>query len=216
MTQPPPVAGNLWIAKTLLELGGVEFGDFTLGRSTVHSPIYVNPRLLINSPEAMQRIAGILEEEVRTRMEKARAEIHPYDLVAGIPFGGLHFATAFSLRTGVPLIYPRFKGDGKTAKVEGKFKLGQMVLVIDDLMTTGGSIIETADILDDNGLIVKDAVVLIDRDQGGRERLKALGYNVRSLLNLRIMLTYYMSNRMISEEWYRKSLHYIDTHRAGG
>ena len=214
-SEDPGTAGNLWIAETLFELGGVQLGSFTTGRSTVDSPIYLNPRILISRPEALRRIARILGEEVRTQMGKAREPIRPYQLVAGVPYGGLHLATAFSLHTGAPLVYTPLKGEGdQKGRIEGKFKLGETVLIIDDLMTTGGSILETARILEDAGMVVKDAMVLVDRSQGGRERLLAHGYRVTALLNLRVMLNFYMAAGHITEEWFHKCLDYIDTHQA--
>jgi orotate phosphoribosyltransferase/uridine monophosphate synthetase len=212
---PPDLAGNLWLAETLLELGGVQFGNFTLGRSTVDSPIYLHPRLLISRPNVMKRIAAILEVEIATRMEKARDPIRPFQLVAGVPEGGLHLATAFSLHASIPLVYISLKErPGRKGRIEGKFNLGDTVLIIDDLMTTGGSILETAKALEDEGLVVKDAVVLIDRDQGGRERLKSHGYQATPLLNLRVMLNFYMANGLITEEWFNKSLRYLEDHRV--
>ncbi|MBI2867220.1 MAG: phosphoribosyltransferase [Chloroflexi bacterium] len=217
-TKPRPhFVGNLWIAHMLYEMGCVLFGDFTTGRSTEHSPIYINPRPLVSNPRAMRRIARILHEEILTRMKKARPEVHPFQVVAGVPFGGLHLATVYSLRANTPLVYVPLKHEDaeRRGQVEGRFKLGQTCLIIDDLMTTGGSVLETAKVLEEASLIVKDAVVLIDRDQGGKERLKEHGYNVVSLLNLKIMLNYYMANHLITENWYHKSIEYLGTHRHG-
>jgi len=88
------------------------------------------------------------------------------------------------------------------------------VLIIDDLMTTGGSLIETLGILQDAGLAVHDAVVLVDRGQGGGERLKRYGLHPVSILNLTQMLNFYMSRGMIAEDDYRRSTEYVRTHQA--
>ena len=209
--------GNLWIAKVLYDLGGVQFGDFSLGRSTRHSPIYINPRLLVSNPKNMKRIARILDEEVQAKLEKANPEMSPFELVAGVPYGGLHMATAFSLKTNTPLVYVNPRDDTeKRDHIEGRYKVGQRVLLIDDLMTTGGSILENARAFSKAYVDVRDVLVLIDRDQGGRERLKAQGLNVVSLLNLRVMLTYYMSIHYITENWYHKCNEYLNAHRYTG
>lgn len=207
--------GNLWIAKSLFDYGGVQFGDFTIGRTTKHSPIYINPRVLISSPVALKRIAKILEDEIVTKLEKARPEMQPFELVAGIPLGGLHLASAFSLRANIPMVYvnPGSNPD-KKGHIEGRFKVGQRVLIIDDLMTSGGSILESTKAFTGAYLDVKNAVVLIDRDQGGKERLKSYGFEVVSLLNLKIMLNYYLSIHYITEEVFTKCMAYLASTKA--
>ncbi len=207
--------GNLWIAKSLFDFGGVQFGDFTIGRTTKHSPIYINPRVLVSSPATLKRIAKILEDEIVAKLEKARPEVQPFEMVAGIPLGGLHLASAFSLRTNIPMIYVNpGSNPEKRGHIEGRFKVGQRVLIIDDLMTTGGSILESTKVLTAAYLDVKNAVVLIDRDQGGRERLKSYGVEVISLLNLKIMLNYYLSIHYINEELFAKCMAYLKSNKV--
>ena len=84
---------------------------------------------------------------------------------------------------------------------------------MDDLITSGGSIVSTAERLQESGLYVRDAFVLIDRQQGARERLLQCGIRLRSALTLEVILNYLMSSEKISEEWYRRSLDYLESHR---
>ena len=86
--------GNLWLAKALWDVGAVKFGDFTIGRTTQHSPIHVNLRLLISNPAALARAAGVMLEEVQTLQAKRDPQVAEFQRVCGIPFGGLHLATA--------------------------------------------------------------------------------------------------------------------------
>jgi orotate phosphoribosyltransferase len=88
------------------------------------------------------------------------------------------------------------------------------VLIIDDLMTTGGSLLETQRALQDVGLIVHNAIVLIDRAQGGGDRLRSAGLHISGILTLTQMLNFYFSRQMISEDDYRRSIEYVETHRA--
>src|SRR3990172_6221291 len=99
----PPKAPNLWLAKALWDLGAIQFGDFSLGRTTLHSPIYINLRLLVSKPRALRRAASLMHHEVRTLQSMRHAHVAPFDRVAGIPFGGLHLATAFSLMSNLPI-----------------------------------------------------------------------------------------------------------------
>lgn len=97
--------GNLWLAKALWDVGAVRFGDFTAGRSTVHSPVFVNVRRIISRPQVLKRVGRVLAGEVATEQRRLRPRFHPFNLVAGVPFGGLHAATAYSLATNTPMIY---------------------------------------------------------------------------------------------------------------
>ncbi|MCJ7492370.1 MAG: phosphoribosyltransferase [Dehalococcoidia bacterium] len=204
--------GNLWLADTLWKLGAIEFGDFTLGRTAVHSPVHVNLRLLISKPAALQRAARVIRDKVATLQRMLNPQVAPFQRVAGVPFGGLHLATAYSLTAKVPLIYIRPQhADG--VRIEGLHERGQTVLIVDDLVTGGHSILDTAQRLREEGLQVKDAVVLVDRQQGGRQALRKAGINLTSLLTLQVILNYLMSSGKITEESYQRSLAYLETHR---
>jgi orotate phosphoribosyltransferase len=213
----PRTTGNLWLAKALWDLGAVQFGDFTLGRSTQHSPIYVNLRLLISNPRALQRAARVMFEEVQTLQAMRHPHIKPFQRVCGIPFGGLHLATAFSLRSKVPMVYvhPAKEHNGSRVWVEGNYDRGESVLLIDDLVTTGGGVIQTAAFLNDNaGLKVTDVLVLLDRQEGARERLRKQGYNLISILGLEPMLNYLMASNLIEADQFRRCTEYIQNRRA--
>lgn len=209
--------GNLWLAKALWELGAVQFGDYTIGRTTLHSPVYVNLRLLISDPRALQRAGRVINENVRTLQQMLHPKVKPFQRVSGIPFGGLHLGLAFSLASKVPLVYvhPAKDNNGARAFVEGKYERGETVLLVDDLVTTGGGIIETAAFLkNEAGLNVSDVVVLLDRQEGAEERLRSHGYNLISILGLETMLNYLMASGRIDESWYRKSIDYIQRRRS--
>lgn len=213
----PQDTGNLWLAKALWDLGAVQFGDFTLGRTTQHSPVYVNLRLLISSPRALSRAARVMHETVQTLLAMRHPGVHPFDRVCGIPFGGLHLATAYSLRARVPMVYvhPAKEHNGNRVFVEGRYEPGENVLLLDDLVTSGGGIVETAGFLRENAnLHVRDVLVLLDRQEGARELLKARGYNLISVLGLETMLNFLMSNELISEHTFRDCTEYIQSRRA--
>src|SRR3990170_2536651 len=201
--------GNLWLADALWKVGAVQFGDFTLGRTTVNSPVYINLRLLISNPTALWKAAHVIHGEVLALRSMREPRVAAFDVVAGVPFGGLHIATAYSLTAKVPMIYLHPRKDDLGSDIEGQHEPGQTALIIDDLITGGGSILETALQLEEAGLAVKDAVVLMDRQQGGRARLRQHGMNLVSILNLEVMLNYLMSSYRISEEWYRRCMDYL-------
>ena len=213
----PQNAGNLWLAKALWDLGAVQFGDYTIGRTTQHSPVYINLRLLISNPRALARAARVMQEEVQTRQAMLHNPVREFHRVCGIPFGGLHLATAFALRSRVPMVYvhPAKERNGNRVWVEGRFEPQETVLLIDDLVTSGGGIVETAAFLKANAnLHVRDVLVLLDRQEGAREQLKVHGYNLISILGLEPMLNYLMASGLIEEDNYDRSIEYIQNRRA--
>ena len=204
-------AGNLWLAEELWKLNAIEFGDFTLGRTAVHSPVYINLRRLISNPKALARCARIIREELETLMSMRNPHVQPFSLVAGVPFGGLHVATAFSLNVTTPMIYIHPPATDKADVIEGIYVRGQTCLIIDDLITGGGSILQTAATLSEAGLVVRDAVTLVDRLEGGRDALKAAGINLVAILTIEQIVTYLMSAGHVEEDSYRKAMAYIES-----
>ena len=90
------------------------------------------------------------------------------------------------LAANLPLIYPRKeeKSYGTKRRIEGIFKPGDRVVLIDDIITDGGSKFEAIEVLEEAGLVVKDLVILIDREQGGRELLASKGYALHTILTI--------------------------------
>jgi len=184
-----------------------------LGRTAVESPVYLNVRKLIAHPTALWRAAHVIHEEIVTLQSMLHPQMARFDLVAGVPVGGLHFATAYSLMSKTPMIYIH---SGDDREIEGIYHPNQSAIILDDLATGGGSILETAEGLREAGLIVRDAFVLVDRLQGARERLRQHGINLRSALTLEVILNYLMSSGYITEDWYRRSMDYLEADRGRG
>lgn len=207
-------AGNLWLAEELWKLDAITFGDFTIGRTAIHSPIYVNVRRLISNPKVLARCAAIISDELKALISMKKPHVQPFSVVAGVPFGGLHIATAFSLANTTPMIYIHPPATDKEDVIEGIYVGGSTCLVIDDLITGGGSILQTAATLSAAGLIVRDAVTLVDRQEGGRQALRAAGINLVSILTLEQIANYLMAAGHIEEAWYRKAMAYIESRPA--
>jgi orotate phosphoribosyltransferase/uridine monophosphate synthetase len=201
---------NLWLAQTLFDLGGVQFGNFTVSESAVSSPVFVNPKILISNPTALRVASKLMQQEINLAQSLRRARAHPFAVVAGVPVGGLLLATAFSLETNIPMIYARVRPEGTGKRgIEGRFNMGDTALIIDDLITRGSSVLETAELLEENSLKVKDVIVLVDREHGATERLRRRGFNLISILKLDVMLNHYMSRGLISEETYNICAEYL-------
>ncbi|HET7875838.1 MAG TPA: orotate phosphoribosyltransferase [Methylomirabilota bacterium] len=164
------------LVRRLVEIGAIRFGEFTL-KSGISSPFYIDLRVVISFPDVLRAIGSLMAGLV------ARCG---GDRIAGIPYAGLPLAVATSLAGNVPLIYPRReeKAYGTKRRIEGLFTPGERVVLIDDIITDGASKFEAIQALEEAGLVVRDLVILIDREQGGRELLASKGYTLHSVLTI--------------------------------
>jgi uridine monophosphate synthetase len=160
----------------LADLGAVKFGSFTLA-SGMQSPIYIDLRLLVSQPKllalAAEAYAALLADL-------------PCDRIAGVPYAALPIGTAVALAADKPLIYPRkeAKAHGLGKDIEGAWQPGERVVVIEDLITKGGSTLQTVERLRTVGLLVEHVIVLIDREQGGIANLAAAGVTAHAVFTV--------------------------------
>jgi len=179
------------LADELLSAGCIKFGEFTL-KSGLMSPIYIDLRQIITYPKLLEKIGQaylpILEEL-------------KFDRIAGLPYAAIPIATAISLAGNYPMIYPRkeAKSYGTKAEIEGEYHAGETVVVIDDLATTGGSKFEAIEKLTGAGLVVKDVVVLVDRQSGAKESLAQAGFAMHAVLTITQMLDYWEGNGKVAK-----------------
>ena len=180
------------IADGLLEVGCVKFGFFTM-KSGVVSPIYIDLRLLASYPKLLAMVAGSYLPILKGL---------DFDCLAAIPYAALPIGTAISLQMGKPMIYHRreMKEYGTQAPIEGTFEEGETALVIDDLITTGGSKLEAIERLTSAGLQVRDIAVLIDRQSTKSEPLAKAGYYLHSVFTLDDLLQHWGHTGKVSAE----------------
>ena len=189
------------IIDSLISIGAVKFGDFTL-KSGIQSPIYLDLRLIISFPDLLTKIAKVLVE-LSANLE--------YDRIAGIPYTALPIATAFSLISGKPMIYCRkeVKSYGTGRRIEGIWNQGERILIIDDLITNGESKFETFSVFEESGLTIAQTIVLIDREQGGKERLSSSGYQLFSIISIFEILDKMKKTHQINENRYQTILSFL-------
>jgi uridine monophosphate synthetase len=163
--------------KGLVDTGCFRLGSFTLKSGKI-SPFYIDLRRVISDPTLLDSVA---------RAYCLTAEGLAYDRIAGIPAAALPLATATSLRLQTPMVWPRMpvKDHGTGVRVEGAFVKGERALLLDDLITTGASKIEAIEILREEGLIVEDLTVLIERGTQGRRDMESAGVKLRSFMHVR-------------------------------
>ncbi|WP_128330130.1 orotidine-5'-phosphate decarboxylase [Apibacter sp. HY039] len=184
------------------KLGIIKFGDFTL-KSGIHSPFYVDLRPLASSPELLRELSNHLLYLLKDSQ---------YELICGVPYAALPMATAMSLESDVPLIVKRkeSKGYGTKKMLEGIFEENQVCVLVEDVITSGKSLVETIEEVEKEALKVKDIVVVLDRQQGGIELLKNRGYNVFHLFSIGEVIDILYKHSLLSAEEAKKIKEFLE------
>ena len=190
----------------LIKNDAIKFGDYIL-TSGKRSPYYIDLRLTISSPITMDWIANSLTRIITNEISKDKI-----DKILGVPTAGVPFATVVSQKLGIPLIYYRQarKEHGVRKKIEGILERNDRVLIVDDLITTGESVIEAAEVVRDQGSVVNELVVLLDREQGGKERLRASRIEPHVLFKISDAMTWLHNVGLIEDKIYETVKKYIE------
>jgi uridine monophosphate synthetase len=189
------------LALKLYEVEGIKFGEFTL-KSGLLSPVYIDLRVIISYPEFLRAVSEAMWELVKDLS---------FDLVCGAPYTALPIATVMSIDHNKPMVMRRkeVKDYGTKKAIEGKFSPGQTCLVVDDMITDGASKFETIEPLEHEGLRIKDIVILVDREQGGKANLESRGYHLHSVLTITEVLTTLKDEGKISQETFDRTIKFI-------
>jgi uridine monophosphate synthetase len=179
------------LADALLEAGCIQFGAFTL-KSGIESPIYIDLRRLVAYPQLLSRVA----EAYILILQNLK-----FDHLAALPYAAMPITSTISLQSGWPMIYPRkeVKTYGTKAQIEGVYQSGDKAVVIDDLISTGGSKFEGIEKLESAGLEVEDVVVLINRSPDHGADLAESGYKLYAVLTISDLLDYFELSEKIDK-----------------
>ncbi|XP_047540367.1 uridine 5'-monophosphate synthase-like [Vanessa atalanta] len=180
------------LAVQLFDVGAVRLGDIEakVGRRT---PIYFDLRVVVSHPKIMMAIAR--------HLQILASEIN-HDILCGVPYAALPFAAVMSVNTNTPMIMKRKETKLYATKkiLEGVFEQNQNCLVVEDVVTSGGSLLETVHTLRKEGLSVTDAVIVLEREQGGASVLKANGVDVKSIFTMSELVKILRDAGRISDE----------------
>lgn len=160
---------------SLVDIECIKFGNFTL-KSGRQSPIYIDLRELVSYPNLLQNLAVLFQEKISNNIDR----------VCGVPYAALPMATAISLHSNLPMLIKRkeAKSYGGKKIIEGKYNKGDKIILIEDVITSGISLEETIVELEAEGLVIEKILVVLNREQGGVEKLQQKGYNVEALFSM--------------------------------
>lgn len=193
------------LALDLHKIGALKFGEFTF-KGGIVSPIYIDLRLFISYPKILKKV---------TKLYAAQLEGLQYDRLAGVAYAALPIAGAISLEIEKPWIFMRKeglqKGYGLKKSLEGEFKKGETVVMIEDLVTRATSLLEAIPAIEEHGLVIKDAVVLLDYGKGGRKLLEEKGYSLHAFMTVRELVDIMHAEGKIDDAKHRQSLEFLGT-----
>ena len=167
------------LCRILHKIGALKFGTFKLtsGRT---SPYYIDLRIVPSFPDAFRKISDLY-----TNLITMTVGAENFDRIAGVPTAGMAFAAIIAYNFKKPFLYtrPKTKTHGRERRVEGVLMPGNKVLLVDDLITTGKSLLQAVSAIRAEGGVVKDAVVLVNREEGGKEKLTKCDVTLHYLLD---------------------------------
>jgi uridine monophosphate synthetase len=168
--------GADYLKQQFLKYKIVEKGEFTL-KSGEKSDTYVDLRKLISYPNILKSVCREIEKKINNK---------DFDSIMGVPTGGYSFAQTCSLSTHKPCLFLRkeAKEHGKKKLIEGIWKKGDKIILIEDVITTGGSLIETIELVEGLGLVIEKIIVVLKRKEDGINKIKNMNINIDHLFTL--------------------------------
>ncbi|HYF96454.1 MAG TPA: orotate phosphoribosyltransferase [Patescibacteria group bacterium] len=191
------------LALDLYSIGALKFGSFTF-KSGVQSPMYLDLRLFISYPKILRKV---------TKLYIKQLEHLTYDRLAGVAYAALPIAGAISLELEKPWIFMRKEGlkkeYGLQKSLEGEYEEGETVVMIEDLVTRATSLMEAIPAIENHGLVIKDAIVLLDYEKGGRKILQDAGYSLHAFMTISELVTIMHEKKKIDQSKYEECLAFL-------
>ncbi|XP_022115564.2 uridine 5'-monophosphate synthase [Pieris rapae] len=180
------------LALSLYKIDAVKFGEF-MTKSGINTPIYFDLRVIVSYPEVMELITSLLYEYAIVDSQ--------FDHVCGVPYTALPIATLLSVKVKKSMLMRRkeAKSYGTKKLIEGHYKVGEKCLIIEDVVTSGSSVMETVNDIRKEGLKAEEAIIILDREQGGRQNLEANDVKMKALLTMSKLIEILVENNKINK-----------------
>ncbi|MBS7626662.1 orotate phosphoribosyltransferase [Candidatus Bathyarchaeota archaeon] len=193
------VRDEVEFCRILIKTNALKFGVFKLTSGKL-SPYYVDLRSIPSYPEAFKKIMGFYGVLV-----KEEVGLDNFDRISCVPTSGLLFAAVLAFQHSKPILYVRreAKTHGRERRIEGVLTPGDRVILVDDLITTGKSLVDVTQVVRGEGGIVTDAIVLLDREEGGRGNLERIGVKLHSFMRISEVANRLFNLGVIDESKYR-------------
>ena len=194
------------VSYDLIQNEALKIGDYILV-SGKKSPYYVDLRQAISDPITMDLIANSLARIIDNEVGRDK-----FDKILGVPTAGVPFTTIVCQKLAIPMLYYRKerKEHGVRKKIEGKMEINDRILMIDDLITTGKSVIQAAEAAREQGGLVTELVVLLDREQGGREFILSNNIRPHVLFTVSDAFKWLNEVKLLSDDNYKVITDYIN------
>lgn len=188
----------------LYKAGVIKIGSFILS-SGITSPFYIDMRRIYSYPKIMRLIINEVVKKV---------DLSSYEVLVGVATSGVALAAFIAAVAGKPMAYVRLekKDHGTLSQVEGEVE-GRSSLIVDDVATTGDSIIRTYEILKDSGAVPTGALVVVDREQGAEERIRALGMEYHYVMTARQLFNTLKEDGVLNGATYEEIMKYLESYR---
>ena len=193
------------VAVLLHKLDAIQFGEFVLASGKT-SPYYVDLRLAPSYPDLFNKLANLCVDLIKKEIDR------PIYKFAGVPHAGLSLATLVSFKLKSPLIFVRKekKTHGRMKMVEGLLERGDHVVLIDDLATTGGSILDAANAIRAEGGVVEHAVVILDREEGAKKMLETNNVRLHACMEIGAVVKYLHDTDLLDKKQYSLVTKYLE------
>ncbi|XP_068631662.1 uridine 5'-monophosphate synthase [Battus philenor] len=195
------------LALNLFNINAVKFGEFTT-KSGIKTPVYFDLRVIVSYPVVMELISNLLYEVCLKNSN--------YDHLCGVPYTALPIATLLSVKTKKSMLMRRkeAKAYGTKKLIEGHFKANEKCFIVEDVVTSGSSVLETVKDLRNEGLVAEEAVIILDREQGGKQNLEINDVKMTSLFTMSNLIGILVKNNCITQQIGDKVIDYLKNIQA--